>query len=92
MKYTIISALLLTVGCASIKQEPLPTNRYIECEDIRTGHYFAFNSDDVTSLYGNVYGQGPFFVKDYKQEYMLVDYVATSFLQCSEDILISRSF
>ena len=91
MKYTILAALLLTVGCASIKPEPLPTNQYIECEDIRTGRYFAFNTDDVTSLYGNVYGQGPFFVKDYKQEYMLVVYVATSFLDCSEDILINGS-
>ena len=90
MKYTILAALFLS-ACATTKPQPLPRNHYIECEDIRTGHYFAFNTDDVTSLYGNVYGQGPFFVKDYKQEYMLVDYVATSFLECSEDILINGS-
>ena len=88
MKYLIILAALLTQACATV--EPIP-DHYIDCMDERTGHRFAFNTGEVTSLYGVVYGQGPFFVKDYKNEYMLIDHVATSLLTCSEEIIITRS-
>lgn len=89
MKYLILALLLLVQACSVNRY--MIDERDIECMDERTGHMFAFNTGEVTSLFGNVYGQGPFFVKDYKDEYMLIDWVATSLLTCSEEIIINRS-
>lgn len=89
MKYIILALALMIQACST--QQVHIEDHYIDCMDERTGHRFAFNTGEVTSLFGNVYGQGPFFVKDYKSEYMLIDWVATSLLTCSEEIIINRS-
>lgn len=87
MKLSIILFALIIQACGAI-----PTfSRNIECMDSRTGKYFEFNTDEVTSVSGFGYGKGPFFVKDYKDDYILIDYVAASFLTCSEKMITDEN-
>ena len=87
MKWSIILFALIIQACGSNPN----FYRDIECMDSRTSKRFEFNTGEVTSVTGFGYGKGPFFVKDYKNDYMLIDYVAASFLTCSEKMIIDEN-
>jgi len=57
---------------------------------IQKNHRFVFKTGKITSISSFENDKGLYLVKDDKNGYMLIDYIAASFLTCTEKMFIDE--